>query len=204
MLQEKLYKIFRRYFITGMIVIIPLWITVLLIKAVVNLVVGTLNLIPPVIHPKTYIPFFGIELIIAFSLIILVGVLASNYLGKKFFRLGESILEKIPFIKTIYQGAKHLTTGIVSDKKIFSKAVLIEFPRKGLFSIGFIAGEEKYLIANNRDRKMLKIFIPTTPNPTTGFFCIAAENEIKYLDLSIDEAFKIIISAGYSNLKSID
>ncbi len=204
MLKVKPYKIFRKYFITGMIVIIPLWITILLIKAVVNLVVGTLNLIPPIIHPKTYIPFFGIELIIAFALIILIGVLANNYLGKKFFRLGESILIKIPFIKTIYQGAKHLTIGIVSEKKIFSKAVLIEFPRKGLFSIGFSAGEEKHLIAKNRNRKMLKIFIPTTPNPTTGFFCIVAEDEIKYLDIDIEEAFKTIISAGYSNLELND
>ncbi len=201
MLKEKLSKIFRRYFITGMIVIIPLWVTILLIKAVVNLVAGTLNLIPPVINPKTYIPFFGIELIIALFLIILVGVLANNYLGKKIFRLGESILAKIPVIKTIYQGVKYLTIGIMSDKKIFSQVVLVEFPRKGLFFIGFVTGEEKYLIPNNKDMKMLKIFIPSTPNPTSGFFCMVAENEVKYLDLSVDEAFKLIISAGYSNFK---
>jgi len=201
MLKEKFSKIFRKYFITGMIVIIPLWITILLIKAVVNLVNRTLNLIPPVIHPKTYIPFFGIELIIALFLIILVGVLANNYLGKKIFRLGEIIMAKIPVIKTIYQGVKYLTIGIMSDKKIFSQVVLVEFPRKGLFFIGFVTGEEKYLIPNKKDRKMLKIFIPTTPIPTSGFFCMVAENEVKYLDLSVDEAFRLIISAGYSNFK---
>lgn len=201
MLKEKLYKIFRRYFITGMIVIIPLWVTILLIKAVVNLVDGTLNLIPPVINPKTYIPFFGIELIIALFLIILVGVLANNYLGKKIFGLGEIIVAKIPVIKTIYQGVKYLTIGIMSDKKIFSQVVLVEFPRKGLFCIAFVTGEEKYLFSNNKDGKMLKIFIPTTPNPTSGFFFMVAENEVKYLDLSVDEAFKLIISAGYSNFK---
>lgn len=201
MLKEKFSKIFRKYFITGMIIIIPLWITILLIKAVVNLVNGTLNLIPPVINPKTYIPFFGIELIIALFLIILVGVLANNYLGKKIFRLGEIILAKIPVIKTIYQGVKYLTIGIMSDKKIFSQVVLVEFPRKGLFFIGFVTGEEKYLIPNKKDTKMLKIFIPTTPIPTSGFFCMVAENEVKYLDLSVDEAFKLIISAGYSNFK---
>jgi len=201
MLKEKFSKIFRKYFITGMIVIIPLWITILLIKAVVNLVNRTLNLIPPVIHPKTYIPFFGIELIIALFLIILVGVLANNYLGKKIFRMGEIIMAKIPVIKTIYQGVKYLTIGIMSDKKIFSQVVLVEFPRKGLFFIGFVTGEEKYLIPNKKDRKMLKIFIPTTPIPTSGFFCMVAENEVKYLDLSVDEAFRLIISAGYSNFK---
>lgn len=201
MLKEKFSKIFRKYFITGMIVIIPLWITILLIKAVVNLVDGTLNLIPPVINPKTYIPFFGIELIIALFLIILAGVLANNYLGKKIFRLGEIIMAKIPVIKTIYQGVKYLTIGIMSDKKIFSQVVLVEFPRKGLFCIAFVTGEEKYLFSNNKDGKMLKIFIPTTPNPTSGFFFMVAENEVKYLDLSVDEAFKLIISAGYSNFK---
>jgi len=201
MLKEKFSKIFRKYFITGMIVIIPLWITILLIKAVVNLVTGALNLIPPVIHPKTYIPFFGIELIIALFLIILVGALANNYLGKNIFRLGEIIMAKIPVIRTIYQGVKYLTIGIMSEKKIFSHVVLVEFTRKGLFMIGFVTGEEKYLIPNNKDRKMLKIFIPTTPNPTTGFFCMVAENEVKYLDLSVDEAFKLIISVGYSNFK---
>ena len=110
-------------------------------------------------------------------------------------------MAKIPVIRTIYQGVKYLTIGIMSEKKIFSHVVLVEFTRKGLFMIGFVTGEEKYLIPNNKDRKMLKIFIPTTPIPTSGFFCMVAENEVKYLDLSVDEAFKLIISVGYANFK---
>jgi uncharacterized membrane protein len=96
---------------------------------------------------------------------------------------------------------KHLTTGIVSDKKIFSRAVLIEFPIKGLYFIGFVTGEETQTLPNRGQMKMLKVFIPTTPNPTTGFFCLAPEEEVKPLHLSVDEAFKMIISVGYSNLK---
>lgn len=201
MIKEKLSKIFRKYFITGLIVIIPIWVTVLLIKALVDLISGTFNLIPPVLHPKTYIPFRGIEFIIALLVIILLGVLANNYFGKKFFIIGERMLQKIPVIRTIYQGVKHLTIGIVGEKKIFSKVVLIEFPIKGLHFIGFVTGEDTHIRPTKEDRKMLKIFVPTTPNPTTGFFCIAPEDEVKPLDISVDEAFKLIISAGYSNLQ---
>lgn len=200
MIKEKVSNIFKKYFITGMIVLVPLWVTVLVIKAVVNLIENTFNLMPPVLQPKTYISFFGIQILIAFLLIILVGVLASNYFGKKFFSFGEILLTKIPIIKTIYQGVKHLTTGIVSEKRIFSRVVLLEFPIKGLSFIGFVTGEFTHRVSHFGDKKMLKIFVPTTPNPTSGFFCIAAEDEVKKLDITVDEAFKMIISAGYSDV----
>ncbi|UCC40547.1 MAG: DUF502 domain-containing protein [Candidatus Aminicenantes bacterium] len=198
MIKQKFSKIFRKYFITGMIVIIPLWVTIIVIKALVNMLDGTFDLFPPVIHPRTYIPFFGIELLIAVLIIIIVGIITSNFIGKKFVSLGETILAKIPVVKTIYQGVKQLTTGILSEKKMFSRVVLLEFPIKGLFFVGFVTGEGSHIIPGNGGRKMLKIFIPTTPNPTSGFFCIAAEEEVRYLDISVDEAFKLIISAGFS------
>lgn len=204
MVIEKLSKIFRKYFVTGMIVIVPLWITIIVIRAVANLIDGTFDLLPPVVHPRTYIPFFGIELLIAFLLIIIVGIITSNFVGKKFVSHGEIILAKIPVIKTIYQGVKQLTTGILSENKMFSRVVLLEFPIKGLFFIGFVTGEGSHIIPGNGGRKMLKIFIPTTPNPTTGFFCIAGEDEVKYLDISVDEAFKLIISAGFSEQKTVE
>jgi len=203
MLKEKIKNIFKNYFITGMVIIVPLWITILLLKAVINLIDNTFKLLPPSVHPKTYLPFFGIELIIALLLIIIVGLIASNFLGKKLLRLGEKILNKIPVIKTIYQAVKHLTTGIVSERKIFSRAVLLEFPIKGLSFIGFVTGEITDEIPQQNGKKMLKIFIPTTPNPTSGFFCFASEDEVIDLDLTVDEAFKMIISAGYSDVISI-
>ena len=132
MARIKITNIFKKYFVTGMVVIVPLWITILLLKAVINLIDNTFKLLPPSIHPKTYLPFFGIELIIALLLIIVVGIIASNFFGKKLLQFGEIILNKIPIIKTIYQAVKHLTTGIVSERKIFSRAVLLEFPIKGL------------------------------------------------------------------------
>jgi len=200
MVKEKFLRILRKYFVTGMIVLVPIWITIIVIRAVVNLIGGTFDLLPPVLHPRTYIPFFGIELLIALLLIIIVGIITSNFVGKKFLSLGEIILAKIPVVKTIYQGVKQLTTGIMSDKKMFTRVVLLEFPIKGLFFIGFVTGEGTEMIPNSTDKKMLKIFIPTTPNPTSGFFCMAAEDEVKPLNISVDEAFKLVISAGFSEV----
>ena len=192
----------RNYFITGAIFIIPIWITVALVKALVNLIMNTFSLLPPAYQPRTYIDFPGFELLVALALIFLLGLLTSNILGKKLVAFSESLVAKIPVVKTIYQGIKHLTTGIFSDKKIFQKAVLIEFPIQGMTFIGFITGEDFSISPQNSGQRIYKIFIPTTPNPTSGFFCFAPENQIKPLDLSVDEAFKLIISAGYADPQS--
>ena len=198
MLVKKISKIFKNYFVTGIIVIVPLLVTILVIRALINMIDNFFDLLPPNLQPQTYIPVFGVELIIAFVLIILVGFLVSNFVGRKFFVLWEKPLAKIPFVKTIYQGVKQLTSGIVSDRKMFSKVVLIEYPVKGLHVIGFVTGEDKHFLKNDKGTKMLKIFIPTTPNPTSGFFCIVPEDQVQYLDLTSDEAFRLIISAGSS------
>lgn len=196
MLSKKISKIFKNYFVTGIIVIVPLLVTYTVIRALVNTIGKLFAQLPTNLQPQTYIPFFGVEIIIAFVLIILIGFLVSNFLGRKFIGIGEKILAKIPIVKTIYQGVKQLTTGIVSDKKMFSKVVLIQYPVRNLHQIGFVTGEDKHFVKNTQGQKMLKIFIPTTPNPTSGFFCIVPESEIQYLDLTADEAFRLIISAG--------
>jgi len=198
---KRFSKILRRYFITGLAVIVPLWVTILIIRALAGLIDNTFKLMPPVLQPKTYIQFFGIEFIIALLLIFFVGLLASNYIGKKLFKFGEILLAKIPVVKTIYQGVKSLITGIVGDKKVFSHVVLLEYPIPGFSFIGFVTGEGTDLVAGSEGKKMLKIFVPTTPNPTTGFFCIAAEDKVQTLDINVEEAFKLIISAGFADLK---
>jgi len=136
MLLKKISKIIRNYFVAGMITIIPIWITVLAIMAIVNLISNTFNLFPSALQPKTYFPYFGVELVIALFLIFLVGFIANNFFGKRIIKLGEIILAKIPIVKTVYQSVKHLTTGIVSDKKIFSRVVLLEFRSRGYFVSG--------------------------------------------------------------------
>lgn len=202
MSSKKFTRVLRNAFITGAILIIPLWITVLLIQTLVNIVADTFALLPPAVQPQTYIPFRGLEVFVALLFIFLIGILANNVFGKKIIRLWELMLAKIPVIKTVYQGIKHLTAGVVSDKKIFTRVVLLQFPIKGLTFIGFVTGEEDRLIPGIEERKYLKVFIPTTPNPTSGFFCYAAEEEVKPLNLTVDEAFKLIISAGYADLGS--
>ena len=157
---------------------------------------SSFNFLPPKLQPQTYIPVFGVELVIAFVLIILIGFMVSNFLGKKFLGIWESFLSRIPFIKTIYKGVKQLTSGVVSDKKMFSRVVLIQYPVRNLYVIGFVTGEDKHFLKDTKGKKMLKIFIPTTPNPTSGFFCIVPEDEVQYLDITSDEAFRLIISAG--------
>lgn len=159
----------------------------------------TFSLLPPVLQPRTYVSFAGIEILIAVVFILLIGFLVNNIIGNKMIAIGEKILSKIPIIRTIYHGVKHLTKGIVGEKKIFSQAVLIEFPIKGLKFIGFVTGADTFETDKSK-QKVLKIFIPTTPNPTSGFFCYAPEDRVEKLDLTVDEAFKLIISAGYANL----
>lgn len=201
MLREKISKIFKKYFLTGMLVIIPLWITIVVLQAFINITDSALNILPKVLNPKTYLPLPGIGVVIAFILIILVGVLASNYFGRRIVVYAENLLNKIPFVRTIYQGVKQLMEGTLKDRgTIFSRVALVEFPRKGMYFIGFVTGTTTQRI-QNIEKSFIKIFIPTTPNPTSGFFCMLPEEEVQYLDISVDEAFKLIISAGFAEKK---
>ena len=197
--KKNILRILRNNFIAGAIVIIPIWVTILLIKALINVMDKTFSLLPTVLQPKTYVSFIGIEILIAFVLILLLGFLVNNIIGNKMVDIGENLLSKIPIVRTVYHGVKHLTKGIVGDKKIFSEVVLIEFPIKGLKFIGFVTGEDTLNTVQDQQR-VLKIFVPTTPNPTSGYFCYAPEDKVKKMDISVDEAFKLIISAGYANL----
>ena len=198
MSKKNILKIIRNNFIAGAIVIIPVWVTILLIKAIVNFMDRTFSLLPAVLQPKTYVPFTGAEILIAFLFVLLIGFLVNNIVGNKMVATGENLLSKIPIVRTVYHGVKHLTKGIVGDKKIFSQVVLLEFPIKGLKFLGFVTGEDTLDMGQGR-QNVLKIFIPTTPNPTSGYFCYVTEDQVEKTDLTVDEAFKLIISAGYAN-----
>jgi uncharacterized membrane protein len=201
MKKKNILVLVRNNFIAGAIVIIPVWVMILLIQALVSILNKTFSLFPAVLQPKTYVSFAGAEILIACVFVLLIGFLANNIIGNKMVSIGERLLAKIPIIRTIYQGVKHLATGIVGDKKIFSQVVMLEFPIKGLKFIGFVTGEEVTDMGQSK-KKIYKIFIPTTPNPTSGFFCFASEDQIQKMDLTVNEAFKLIISAGYANLEA--
>jgi len=201
MKRKKFLVFLRNNFLAGAIVIIPVWVTILLIKALVNVFDRTFALLPPALQPKSYISFAGVEILIALLFILFLGILVNNIIGKKLVSYGEIILSKIPVVRTVYSGVKHITTGIIGEKKIFSQVVLLEFPIKGLKFIGFVTGEEQSQLTKDK-AKLMKIFIPTTPNPTSGFFCYAPEDKVEKLNITVEEAFKLIISAGYANLES--
>lgn len=187
----------RNALVSGAVVIFPIWVTVLLLRAMGRIIRDAFSLLPPGYHPRSLIPFEGIEIVTAFLVILVVGIAANNFLGKKVMSLGETLVDKIPVVKTVYQGVKHLTTGIISDRKIFSRAVLISYPIPGLSFIGFVTGEQERKDDRGNPVRLLKMFIPTTPNPTSGFFCFAPEDAVKPLDMPVEAAFRLIITAGY-------
>lgn len=188
----------RNALVSGMVVILPVWVTVLLIRALVRILHDAFSLLPDQLQPQALVPFQGIELITAFLVILVTGIAVNNLLGRKLMGWWESLVARIPVIKTVYQGVKHLTTGIVSDRKIFSRAVLISYPIPGVDFIGFVTGEETAPAPGDEAERRLRLFIPTTPNPTSGFFCLAPEKSVRPMDLSVEEAFRLIITAGYS------
>ncbi len=197
---KKIIRGLRKSFITGALVILPLWATVLLVTAVINLVDQTFAVLPARFQPQTYIPIYGFEILVTLIIFLVVGALTGNYLGRKVITAGEMLMTRIPVVRTLYQGIKHLTAGVFSEKKIFSRVVLIEFPIKGLQFLGFVTGREEQLVPQAGGRTILKVFVPSTPNPTTGFFCFVPEESVTPLDITVDEGFKMVISAGYSDL----
>lgn len=195
---HSLFKLIRKNFTAGVVFVLPIWITVLLVKALINVLDDMFSLFPAPLRPATYLAFPGIEIIIALLVLVFVGFLVNNFIGANIIKLSDHLVSKIPVVRTVYQAVKHLTTGIVGDKKIFSQVVQVEFPIKGLHFIGFVTGEDTWRLKPGGER-VLKIFIPTTPNPTSGFFCFAPESSVKKMDISVEEAFRLVISAGYAN-----
>lgn len=186
----------KKYFISGLLVIIPITITVYILK----IIIGFTDTLYPLV--KSYLPFYipGFGILITFLLIVLVGVVTTNILGKRFVAVGENIIARIPFVKVIYNGIKQIAEAIFSDEhKSFSRVVLIEYPRKGIFTMAFVTGVATGEVQAKIDKKVLNVFVPTTPNPTSGFYLMVPEDEVKELDMKPEEAFKRIISGGMAS-----
>jgi len=198
--QEKPKKPFfikiRNYFFTGIVVLIPLGITVYM-TIVFEKIFS--DLLPKAINPNQYLPFNipGLEIFVTFVLITLIGMFSVTIVGKYFINLNERIFEKIPVLKTIFKGLTQLTKSFASvDSNNQKKMVLIEYPRKGIYSLGFATSINKGEVSNKVGEKMINIFVPTTPNPTSGFLLVVPEKDVTYLDMSFEEASKFIMSAG--------
>ncbi len=185
--------------IAGLLVWLPLAATVLIIRLVINLLDKIILFLPVEYQPESlfgfYIPGFG--LILALGVLVLTGMLAANLLGRQLVTLWESILSRIPIVRTIYNAVKQIVDTVLTSKgKSFRKVVMAEYPRRGIWSIGFLTNETVEIQCAGTNPEMLAVFLPTTPNPTSGFIILFPREEIIELDMTVEEGFKFIISIG--------
>ncbi|MBN2327157.1 MAG: DUF502 domain-containing protein [Candidatus Omnitrophica bacterium] len=193
----------RNYFLSGLLIVVPISITVWIIWGIFNLFDGwfrrlvTDSAISQSIQTYYYIPQYGVGFFLTVSLIILTGFMTQLYLGRKVFELIDRIFLQIPFISNLYHGLKQVTETLMGKRKrIFEQVVLFEYPRKGLYSLGFIIAHDQKLIEPITKKSLVYVFVATTPNPTSGIFLIIPEEELTPLDISAEDAMKMIISSG--------
>ena len=193
--------ILRNYFITGVIVLIPIGFTLYLSKVFIGL---SSKLLPENINPNSYLPFQvpGIEILIALIFITFIGGLSLSFLGKRILKLIDDLFKRIPFLRTIYSAIVQMTESFSNKDNDKKSVVLIEYPRKGVWAVGFATKENKTEMAQKTNKKLINVFVPTTPNPTSGFLLMFPADELIYLDMSFEEASKFIVSAGTSSGKS--
>jgi|TARA_E500000178_G_scaffold220002_1_gene217105 uncharacterized membrane protein len=193
--------ILRNYFITGIVVLIPIGITLYLTKFFISI---SSDIIPENINPNNYLPYAipGLEILISIIIITLVGGLSLSFLGKKILKLIDDLFKKIPFLRTIYSAILQMTESFSNSKNDKKSVVLIEYPRKGVWAVGFATKENKGEMAEKTNQKLINVFVPTTPNPTSGFLLMFPISEVIYLDMSFEEASKFIVSAGTSTNKN--
>ena len=189
----------RNNFIAGIVVLIPIGITLYLTLFIIKL---SEKLIPKGINPNNYLPFDipGLEILIALILITLVGWISLSFLGKKVFELFNNILKRIPILRTIYSAIGQMTESFTKNQKDQSSVVLLEYPRKGVWAVGFATNENKGVISTKVKEDLVNVFLPTTPNPTSGFLLMVPKKELIYLDVTFEQASKFIVSAGTSNI----
>ena len=187
----------RNYFITGAIVLIPIGITIYITLFVIKI---SSKLLPKSINPNNYLPFDipGIEILISIILITIIGGLSLSFLGKKFLEIFNNALKRIPILRTIYSAVGQLTESFTKSDGTKKSVVIIEYPRKGLWVVGFATKDNSGEIAKKTNEELVNVFIPTTPNPTSGFLLMVPKKDLIYLDMSFEEASRFIVSAGTS------
>ena len=194
-----MWKKLKTYFWAGLLVLIPLVLTIFIIWKLFLAIDGLLsgfinNMLERIGIPATSM---GLGFISVVLLIFLTGMIAKNYFGRKVIKIGENIVTKIPLINRIYMAIKQISNAFFSEKReVFKKAVLIEYPRKGIYSIGFYTQDTKGEVQDRLKQDVVSIFLPTTPNPTSGFLLFVPKTDVTELDMTIEEALKLVISGG--------
>jgi uncharacterized membrane protein len=189
----------RRYVIAGLLVWVPILVTVLVVRFILDLMDQTLLLLPAAVRPEAlfgvHIP--GLGLVLAVLLLIFTGMLVSNIIGRSLVGLWEDLLNRIPFVRALYSGVKSFSTTILSNQgNSFKKVLLIEYPRKGIWSVGFQTAGDLPLISHHTGEPQVCVFIPTTPNPTSGFIMMVPRSQAIELEMSVDAAMKMIVTLG--------
>jgi uncharacterized membrane protein len=200
----KLSRIFhlklKSYFLTGLLVLVPITLTLLVVRWLVRLMDNLLkSVLPMALRPEQIfgISVPGIGLVATLLLILLVGVLTANIFGRSLVNFTEKLVDRIPFVKGIYTLFKQVSDTILNrDRGAFSKVVLIEYPRRGIWAVAFVTGVTQGEAQLITEKKLINIFVPTTPNPTSGFYILVAEDDMIELSMTVEEAFKLIISGG--------
>ena len=197
--KKSLFSKIRNNFIAGIVVLIPIGITLYLTLFLIRI---SGKIIPKEINPNNYLPFDipGVEIFIALLIITLIGWLSLSFLGKKFFEFFNNILKKIPILRTIYSAIGQMTESFTKTDNKQKSVVLLEYPRKGVWAVGFATRENEGLIKNKLNDNIVNVFVPTTPNPTSGFLLMVPKKDLIYLDISFEQASKFIVSAGTTNI----
>ena len=199
--KKSLTLILRNYFITGVVVLIPIGFTLYLSKILIGL---SSNIIPQNINPNNYLPYAipGVEILISFIFITIVGGLSLSFLGKRVLKLIDNLFKRIPLLRTIYSAILQMTESFSNKDNDKKSVVLIEYPRKGVWAVGFATKENTGEMASKTNKKLINVFVPTTPNPTSGFLLMFPVDDVIYLNMTFEEASKFIVSAGTSSGKS--
>ena len=189
----------KRYLIAGLLVWFPLGITIWVLQALVSALDQTLLLIPGNLNPDKllgfHIPGFGV--LLSFVILFVTGAIAANFAGARLIQIWESLLARIPFVKSIYSSVKQVSDTVLSDQgTAFRKALLVEFPRPGCWTIAFLTGAPAGEVAGHLPGEHVSVYVPTTPNPTGGYFIMVPKASVRELDITVDEALKYIISMG--------
>ena len=191
----------RNYFITGVVVLIPIGFTLYLSKILIGI---SSNLIPKNLNPNHYLPLDipGIEILISLLLITLVGGLSLSFFGRRILKLIDDLFKRIPFLRTVYSAIVQMTETFSKKDDNKKSVVLIKYPRKGVWAVGFATKENKSEMADKTKQKLINVFIPTTPNPTSGFLLMFPIDDVIHLNMNFEEASKFIVSAGTSSGKN--
>ena len=198
-IKKSIFARLRNNFIAGIVVLIPIGITLYLTLFILKF---SGRIIPKEINPNNYLPFDipGLEILIAIFLITFIGWISLSFIEKKFFEFFNNFLKKIPILRTIYSAIGQMTESFTKTDNNEKSVVLLEYPRKGIWVVGFATKENQGMIKDKIKEDLVNVFVPTTPNPTSGFLLMLPKNDLIYMDVSFEQASKFIVSAGTTNI----